>query len=76
MALGGGVLRGGVFVAATPQVLYLKDSQDDGIADVVKVVFTGFGGRPYKPNPRALLNNFNWGLDNCLHCGTAGLDGT
>jgi len=67
---------GGVFVAATPQVLYLKDSQDDGIADVVKVVFTGFGGRPYKPNPRALLNSFNWGLDNCLHCGMAGLDGT
>ncbi len=66
---------GGIFVAATPQILYLKDSGNDGIADVVKVVFTGFGGRPYVPNPRALLNSLNWGLDNCLHCGMAGLDG-
>jgi len=66
---------GGIFVAATPQIFYLKDSAGDGIADVVKVVFTGFGGRPYVPNPRALLNSFNWGLDNCLHCGMAGLDG-
>jgi putative membrane-bound dehydrogenase-like protein len=66
---------GGIFVAATPQILYLKDSGDDGIADVVKVVFTGFGGRSYAPDSTALLNSFNWGLDNCLHCGTAGLDG-
>jgi putative membrane-bound dehydrogenase-like protein len=66
---------GGIFVAATPQIFYLKDSRDDGIADVVKVVFTGFGGRPYTPNSRTLLNSFNWGLDNCLHCGMAGLDG-
>ena len=27
------------------------------------------------PDPKALLNSFNWGLDNCLHCGTAGLGG-
>jgi putative membrane-bound dehydrogenase-like protein len=65
---------GGVFVAATPQIFYLKDSGEDGIADVVKVVFTGFGGRSYAPNPKALLNSFNWGLDNCLHCGLGGLD--
>jgi putative membrane-bound dehydrogenase-like protein len=67
--------QGGIFVAATPQILYLKDSKGDGIADVVKVVFTGFGGRLYTPDPTALLNNFNWGLDNRLHCGTAGLGG-
>jgi putative membrane-bound dehydrogenase-like protein len=67
---------GGIFVAATPRIFYLKDSRDDGIADVVKVVFTGFGGRPYVPNPGALLNSFNWGLDNCVHGGTAGLNGT
>jgi putative membrane-bound dehydrogenase-like protein len=66
---------GGIFVAATPQVFYLKDSEDNGIADIVKVVFSGFGARPYSPNPKALLNNFNWGLDNRLHCGMAGLDG-
>ena len=67
--------QGGIFVAATPQILYLKDSADNGIADIVKVVFTGFGGRLYEPDPAALLNNFNWALDNRLHCGTAGLGG-
>ncbi len=66
---------GGVFVAATPQILYLRDSRGDGIADLVKVVFTGFGGRPYLPNPQALLNSLNWGPDNSFHCGTAGLGG-
>jgi len=66
---------GGIFVAATPQILYLKDSVGNGTADVVRVVFSGFGARPYVPDPKALLNSFNWGLDNCLHCGTAGLGG-
>jgi putative membrane-bound dehydrogenase-like protein len=66
---------GGLFVAATPQIFFLKDSAENGIADVVKVVFTGFGPRPYAPDPTALLNSFNWGLDNRLHCGMAGLDG-
>ena len=66
---------GGIFVAATPQILYLKDSAGNGTADVVRVVFSGFGARPYVPDPKALLNSFNWGLDNCLHCGTAGLGG-
>jgi len=66
---------GGVFVGATPQIIYFKDSQGDGVADVVKVVFTGFGGRTNAPQARALLNSFNWGLDNRIHCGTAGLGG-
>jgi putative membrane-bound dehydrogenase-like protein len=65
---------GGVFVAATPDIIYLKDSKGDGVADIRKVVLTGFGGTN-TPSVRSLLNNFKWGLDNRIHGAAAGLDG-
>jgi putative membrane-bound dehydrogenase-like protein len=34
--------RGGVFVTAAPDILYLKDNDGDGVADENKVVLTGF----------------------------------
>lgn len=34
--------RGGVFVTCAPDIFYLKDTNDDGKADVRKVVLTGF----------------------------------
>src|SRR5882672_12855595 len=34
---------GGIFVAASPDILYFKDTNGDGVADVRKVIFTGFG---------------------------------
>jgi putative membrane-bound dehydrogenase-like protein len=34
--------RGGVFVTASPDVLYLKDTDGDGVADERRVVLTGF----------------------------------
>ena len=34
--------RGGIFVTAAPEILYLKDNDGDGIADEKKVVLTGF----------------------------------
>src|SRR5688572_53389 len=36
------VWRGGVFVTAAPDILYLKDNDGDGIADERRVVLTGF----------------------------------
>src|SRR5437660_226349 len=64
---------GGIFVAASPDILYFKDTKGDGIADIRKVVFTGFGaGKGEKLNVQALLNSFNWGLDNRIHGQTAG----
>ena len=59
---------GGLFVAATPEILYFKDSAR-------KVVFTGFGTVPANPNSEALLNNFVWGLDNRIHGGSADIGG-
>src|SRR5437870_3170582 len=66
---------GGVFVAATPEIIYFQDSQHDGVADVRRVVFNGFGGGTSKFTVDALLNNFNWGLDNRIHGAAAGLGG-
>lgn len=34
--------RGGVFVTAAPDILYLKDTDGDGVADEKRVVLTGF----------------------------------
>lgn len=36
------VWRGGVFVTCAPDIYYFKDTDGDGIADVKKVVLTGF----------------------------------
>ena len=57
---------GGIFVGATPDVIFLKDTNGDGVADIRKVVFTGFGSdfAPYDPNHlnvQSLLNNLTWG---------------
>jgi putative membrane-bound dehydrogenase-like protein len=58
---------GGVFVGASPDILYFKDTNSDGIADVRRVVFTGFGNQAAKLNVQALLNSFTWGIDNRIH---------
>src|SRR5205085_4735985 len=34
---------GGIFVGASPDIIYFKDTNGDGVADVRRVVFTGFG---------------------------------
>src|SRR5882672_6286920 len=59
---------GGIFVAATPDILYFKDTDGDGKADLRKIVFSGFGaGKGDKLNVQALLNGLTWGLDNRIH---------
>jgi putative membrane-bound dehydrogenase-like protein len=59
---------GGLFVGAVPNILYAKDANGDGKADVRRVVFTGFardvGGE-------ALLNSFRWWIDNRIHVQTS-----
>ncbi len=62
---------GGVFVGASPDILWLKDLDGDGRADERKVVFTGFGSQASRLNVQALLNNFTWGLDNRIHGATS-----
>ncbi|MBI1348917.1 c-type cytochrome [bacterium] len=55
--------KGGVYVAATPDLLYLKDTDGDHRADVRRVVFQGF----CKYNVQAVMNNLEWGLDHHLY---------
>ena len=68
--------HGGVFVGAVPDILWLKDTNGDGVADERKVVFTGFSpGENPELAPR-VFNGFKWGLDNRIHGATAGHGGT
>ncbi|MBW3541894.1 MAG: c-type cytochrome [Planctomycetes bacterium] len=52
--------RGGVFVLAPPDILYFKDTDGDGRADVRETVYSGFG----RHNVQSLANGMKWGLDN------------
>jgi len=63
---------GGVFVGAAPDIWYFKDTNDDGVAEVKKKVFTGFG----RGNVQGLINSFAWGLDNRIHGATSSSGGT
>src|ERR1043166_4838175 len=68
--------NGGVFVGATPDIFYCKDSDGDGVADVRETIFTGFASdyAPFptnKLNVQALLNSFTWSLDNRIHGATS-----
>ena len=53
----------GVFVAVAPDLLYAKDTSGDGVADVKKVMFTGFGTE----NVQGLFNGLLWGPDGWIY---------
>jgi putative membrane-bound dehydrogenase-like protein len=55
--------EGGIFVAAAPDVFFLKDTDGDLKADVQEVVFTGFN----RTNVQGLINSFHWGPDNRIY---------
>ena len=61
---------GGIFVAAPPNLLYCKDTNNDGVADEQRIVATGFS----RSNVQGMFNSFRWGLDNRLHA-ACGLNG-
>ncbi len=54
---------GGVFIAVAPEIIYAKDTNGDGVADVRKVMFTGFG----TDNVQGLLNGLVWGPDGWIY---------
>jgi putative membrane-bound dehydrogenase-like protein len=64
--------HGGVFVTAPPDIIYLKDTNGDGVADVREVYFTGF----VKGVTDSNVNGLRWGLDNRLHGLNGGNGGT
>ncbi len=63
--------RGGVFVTAAPNLLFLRDTDGDGRADAQQVVFTGFG----EGNQQLRANGLTWGLDNWIYGANGRSDG-
>lgn len=57
---------GGVFVAATPALIYLKDSSGGGVANVHRVVFQGFGGTNEQAGEH-IIRTLAWGPDHRIH---------
>src|SRR4030095_10578882 len=70
---------GGIFVGCTPDVLWIRDRDGDGVGDEREIIFTGFGAdfAPFatnRLNVQALMNSFNWSLDDRIH-GAASFSG-
>lgn len=60
----------GVFVAAAPDIWYLKDTDGDHRADTREKVFTGFGDK----NQQGTVNNLAWSIENRIY-GSASTNG-
>ena len=63
--------KGGVFVTCSPDIYYLKDTDNDGIADIRKVVLTGFFATQ---TAQIRMSHPTMGLDGWVYV-TAGLNG-
>lgn len=66
---------GGVFVACGDDILYLKDTKGDGLADVQREVFKGFGEATNGANGKVVITGMAWGFDNHIHVATASRGG-
>lgn len=62
--------NGGIFVSAAPDIVYLKDTTGDGVADIRRTVFTGFG----TDKSEDIVNNLKWGMDHWIY-GTTSYNG-
>ncbi|MEM9657954.1 MAG: PVC-type heme-binding CxxCH protein, partial [Planctomycetota bacterium] len=55
--------RDGLLVTAAPEILFLRDSNGDGVADQRRVMYTGFR----TGNQQLRVNGLHWGLDNWIY---------
>ena len=63
--------KGGLVVTSAPDILFLKDTNGDGKADVRQVLYTGFP----KVNPEARVTNPRLGIDNWIYVANDGREG-
>jgi putative membrane-bound dehydrogenase-like protein len=63
--------KGGLIVTSAPDILFLKDTDGDGVADVKKVLYTGFA----KSNQESRVTNPRLGVDNWIYCSNMGNSG-
>ena len=61
---------GGILVAAAPDLIYCKDTDGDGRADVRKTLFSGFAVSENRGGG-ARLNSIRWSLDHQFHLCTS-----
>lgn len=64
--------NGGLYVIATPDIWYFKDTKGTGKADSREKVFTGLGTELKILNVQGLANCPQWGQDNRIHIQVAG----
>ncbi len=55
--------RDGVIVSQAPDILWLRDTNHDGRADVVEKLYTGLG----IGDTHAVINNLRWGFDGWIY---------
>lgn len=63
--------KGGLIVAAAPDILYLKDTTGDFKADIKEVLFTGF----FADNSEAQITSLRFGIDNWIYANNHGQRG-
>ncbi|HTU26404.1 MAG TPA: PVC-type heme-binding CxxCH protein, partial [Pirellulales bacterium] len=63
--------RGGLLVTSAPDILFLKDTDHDGRADVRETLFTGFN----PGNQQLRANGLTWGADNWIYGANGRSDG-
>ncbi|TKT87947.1 PVC-type heme-binding CxxCH protein [Dyadobacter frigoris] len=63
--------KGGLLVAAAPNIWYMKDTTGDFKADIKEILFTGF----FAGNSEAQITNLRFGIDNWIYASNHGQDG-
>ena len=62
---------GGILVASPPDLVFVKDTDGDDVADIRETVMTGFS----YGNTQHNYNGLTYGLDNWIHAGNGGNSG-
>jgi putative membrane-bound dehydrogenase-like protein len=57
--------NGGIIVACAPDILFLADRDDDGVAEIRQTLFSGFATGPLERG----INQPQWGLDGWIYFG-------
>lgn len=63
--------KGGLIVAAAPDIFFMKDTTGDFVADIKEVLFTGF----FDDNSEAHITSFRFGVDNWIYANNNGQAG-
>ena len=63
--------KGGLLIAAAPNIMYYKDTDGDGRADLKEILFTGF----FNKNEAAQITSLTFGIDNWIYADNTGQSG-